>query len=760
MKRIKRIGAILMAAALLLSAMPFVVSAAYENTHTNTGNQPMDLVGVAKTQVGYREGASNDNKYSAAFGQPNVAWCGYFVAWCAKEAGIPTAILPRSGGASSYFDIGTYHARTSGYQPQTGDLILYGVYGNADHVGIVERFDATEGRVYVLDGNWSDQVSYHATTLNDTEVAGFVTPHYSSTVEEMELFNMSVPKTLELGSTYSIGGFVVSPYAIEYVEAVVSDEDGKTCLSRRETPNETAFSMATMDSALNFGELDAGVYAFTVTAKDAKKTKRWSYLFEVTVDASGFALRDAAYPKTLEYGAAFSVKGKLAAVEPITKAEVRVTDSNGKTILKASAAPHTKRFDFASLDYDVAFDTLEGGSYTYTLYAATASGEKQWDAKFTVTMPQTEPFVLDGATYPTKLAVGAVFSVKGTVKALETLTKAEVRITDQSGAVKIRAVGTPSGKSYDLAKLDYDVAFNTLQEGTYTYTIYAATASGEKQWEFPFTVGDPTTAEITLGGATYPTKLAVGAAFSVKGTVAASETLTKAEVRITDRNGAVKIRAVGTPNGKSYDLAKLDYDVTFNTLQEGNYTYTIYAATANGEKQWDFPFTVGDPPTAEITLSGATYPTTLAVGAAFSVKGTVAANETLTKAEVRITDRNGAVKIRAVGTPGGKSYDLAKLDYDVTFNTLAAGQYTYTIYAATANGEKQWDFPFTVGTTVTLGDIDGNQTINTMDALVLFHAASGAKELTASQEAAADVDENGTINMLDALALFAIASGR
>ena len=42
------------------------VSAAYENTYTNTGNQRADIVAVAKTQIGYHEGSlegtTNSNK--------------------------------------------------------------------------------------------------------------------------------------------------------------------------------------------------------------------------------------------------------------------------------------------------------------------------------------------------------------------------------------------------------------------------------------------------------------------------------------------------------------------------------------------------------------------------------------------------------------------------------------------------------------------------------------------------------------------------
>ena len=65
-----------------------LVSADYENTYTNTGNQRADIIGVAKTQIGYTEGSNNNNKYGAYFSANNVSWCAYFIVWCARQAGI------------------------------------------------------------------------------------------------------------------------------------------------------------------------------------------------------------------------------------------------------------------------------------------------------------------------------------------------------------------------------------------------------------------------------------------------------------------------------------------------------------------------------------------------------------------------------------------------------------------------------------------------------------------------------------------------
>ncbi|MBQ3069629.1 MAG: leucine-rich repeat protein, partial [Clostridia bacterium] len=60
----------------------------------------------------------------------------------------------------------------------------------------------------------------------------------------------------------------------------------------------------------------------------------------------------------------------------------------------------------------------------------------------------------------------------------------------------------------------------------------------------------------------------------------------------------------------------------------------------------------------------------------------------------------------------------------------------------------------------TLGDIDGNQTVNMMDAFLLYAAMGGAKALEADALAVSDINGDGTVNMMDALLLYKTASGK
>ena len=154
---IKRITAAVLCLFLLL-LFPLQVSAqganantpqTHPNTYTNTGNQRADIIGVAKTQVGYLEGAGNNTKYGAALNINMLGWCGAFVSWCAIQAGVPNNVLVKTGVANpaSYGLETKYYPE---YIPKSGDLFF--TMSNS-HVGLVyyldgEYFYSIEGNTY------------------------------------------------------------------------------------------------------------------------------------------------------------------------------------------------------------------------------------------------------------------------------------------------------------------------------------------------------------------------------------------------------------------------------------------------------------------------------------------------------------------------------------------------------------------------------------------------------------------------------------
>lgn len=139
----------------LLSLGTSDVSAAYENTYKNTGNQRSDLIGVALTQVGYREGSNNYTKYGVWYGSSNMAWCGAFISWCANQAGIPTSVLRKNGFASlSSFGITDTFKYSSGRTPRPGDIYMK---NDGSHVGIVYYVEGNY--FYTIEGNTSTGTS-------------------------------------------------------------------------------------------------------------------------------------------------------------------------------------------------------------------------------------------------------------------------------------------------------------------------------------------------------------------------------------------------------------------------------------------------------------------------------------------------------------------------------------------------------------------------------------------------------------------------
>ena len=177
--------AILLAVILCFSfhfALP--VSADYENTHVNTGNQATDLVEVARTQVGYHEGTNNYTKYNVWFGSLNdygynYAWCQTFVAWCANQAGIPTSMIPRVSGTVSGMDFFKKNEtwKDAGITPEKGDIIyLHSKSSSGYHVGIVA--DVSGGQISTIEGNSSDRVAEWSYSVGNSSIVGYGCPEY------------------------------------------------------------------------------------------------------------------------------------------------------------------------------------------------------------------------------------------------------------------------------------------------------------------------------------------------------------------------------------------------------------------------------------------------------------------------------------------------------------------------------------------------------------------------------------------------------
>lgn len=208
-KVIKKTASYLLIAALLFTAfagLQFVsnteVQAAsyptgYPNTYKNTGNYANDIIGVARTQVGYKENSAG-TKYGYWYspGFVGMPWCAMFVSWCANQAKVPQSAIKKYASCSTqvawFKSIGRWHASKyygGSYTPKKGDVVFYRDGGSSavsTHTGILVGLNGSY--LDVIEGNATNSSVTHYTTnaarsLGNKYVIGYGNPKYGQAVE-------------------------------------------------------------------------------------------------------------------------------------------------------------------------------------------------------------------------------------------------------------------------------------------------------------------------------------------------------------------------------------------------------------------------------------------------------------------------------------------------------------------------------------------------------------------------------------------------
>jgi len=114
------------------------------------------LVEIATAEVGYIEEAVPENK--TKYQKANQPWCGAFVNWCGKKAGveIPNTVYTPTG-ANAFKKMKRWQEGETA-QPQAGDIVYFDFPSDGvdriSHVGIVVK-DNEDGTVTCIEGNTS-----------------------------------------------------------------------------------------------------------------------------------------------------------------------------------------------------------------------------------------------------------------------------------------------------------------------------------------------------------------------------------------------------------------------------------------------------------------------------------------------------------------------------------------------------------------------------------------------------------------------------
>lgn len=162
-----------------------------------TGNISRDLVGIAKTQVGYTESKLNFEvspsgerhgytRYGAWYGTPYGDWSATFVSFCLHYAGADPEEYPTNTGALSMAEMwkkaGKF-AESGQFKPLSGDLVFF----KDNTVGIVS--DVFSSTCYVICGDVNNAVRSSIVSFVDANIIGWgiVNPQ----IENRELYDIS-----------------------------------------------------------------------------------------------------------------------------------------------------------------------------------------------------------------------------------------------------------------------------------------------------------------------------------------------------------------------------------------------------------------------------------------------------------------------------------------------------------------------------------------------------------------------------------------
>lgn len=182
------------------------------------------VIEIAIKEIGYKEGANNENKYSQElYNIKGQEWCADFVRWCLIKAGAED-LYPVSSYVptiAEWFDEkGLYknsEANGGDYTPQKGDIILFDYNHNStsDHIGLV---DYVEGNtVYTIEGNKDNMVKSCKYDLDSADIRAYCIPEYK-VLEEVKLKSID-----ELAQEVIDGKWDVYPKRKELLESAGYD---------------------------------------------------------------------------------------------------------------------------------------------------------------------------------------------------------------------------------------------------------------------------------------------------------------------------------------------------------------------------------------------------------------------------------------------------------------------------------------------------------------------------------------------------------
>ena len=251
-----------------------------------TGVKAADLIKVAVSQTGYKEGEDGYSRYGDWYGNPDADWNVMFVSFCLNYAGISKTDIPYGSGCWAWqVKLGEKDLlktdMSEGLLP--GDILMIDSDGDGkcDRASIV--IDITDNIISVAEGDVDGKVDVVTYKDDDKSLFGFVSVNALDAAEESDIDNTEDPEDPETTETTE-----------EDTGLAAAEFDAETSsgIKVHVTAPEGAFPEGTVMSASDVN--DKSVIAKAEGAVDEDKEVKGSIAVDITfTDSEGNEIEPA-----------------------------------------------------------------------------------------------------------------------------------------------------------------------------------------------------------------------------------------------------------------------------------------------------------------------------------------------------------------------------------------------------------------------------------------------------------------------------------
>ena len=221
----------------------------------------------------------------------------------------------------------------------------------------------------------------------------------------------------------------------------------------------------------------------------------------------------------------------------------------------------------------------------------------------------------------------------------------------------------------------------------------------------------PSASKPSISVTDYPTTLNQGSSYGLRGSISANGAKTTVTTSVINSSGKTMLSAsdtIGAGSSGNIRYMNANNNINFSKLGGGTYTLKISAKNSAGTTNWEKGFTVKGKsapsstvtqPRSTLTVNLTSYPTSIAKGKSYGLRGSVTSNYKITSVKGYIINSSGKTVQSTTDTPNATSMDIrySNVNNNLIFNKLAKGTYTLKVVAYDAYGASNtWQRNFTV----------------------------------------------------------------